>query len=383
MSGFSVECVQEAAPLRQHLGQWDALAAGAVEANPFYESWSLLPALEARPPAGGFSCALVWRDDEKTGRTLAGLFPLQRRRRYKGLPLEVLTSWRHDSWLLCTPLVLAGSATQAIRAFLAWAAGNRQGAGAVELRWLPCDGAFIGCLADALRLEPRMLASHVSTRAMLRRAPSAEACLEASLSKGWRKQLRRRAKRLQERGRVEHVALRRDEDAGPWIDDLFAIEAKGWKGQRGGALACSPERRRYAAAMLAGAHARGRLHMVGINLDGRPIARACNLLCGEGSYAYRTAYDEDFAAFSPGILAEIDNIVDFHALPGTQWLDSMSDPDNDALNRLWQHRRALQHLVIGTRRWGEIWVSLLPLLRWTRRIGRRPSGALDAKALAD
>jgi hypothetical protein len=61
--------------------------------------------------------------------------------------------------------------------------------------------------------------------------------------------------------------------------------------------------------------------MVGLNLDRKPLAHCWNMLSGEGSYAYRTAYDERFADFSPGIMAEIVTIRHFHELPATQRMD--------------------------------------------------------------
>ena len=78
---------------------WEELAAHALEPNPFYEPWILLPALRAQGEGEQFRCISIW--DE--GRLL-GLFPFERRRRFKGLPVTTLTSWRHSAYLLCTPL---------------------------------------------------------------------------------------------------------------------------------------------------------------------------------------------------------------------------------------------------------------------------------------
>jgi CelD/BcsL family acetyltransferase involved in cellulose biosynthesis len=202
---------------------------------------------------------------------------------------------------------------------------------------------------------------------LLRKSGTAEQHLEHALSARSRKNLRRKERNLQELGRLERVALRPGDDAGRWIEEFLRLEAAGWKGAGGGALAASESNRRFAFSMLAQAHTRNRLQMVGLNLDGKPLARCCNLLGGEGSYAYRTAYDERFADFSPGIMAEIATIRHFHELPATQWMDSLTEPDNATLNRLWLHRRTMQSVVVGAGSWGEMWVSMLPLLRWTKR----------------
>ena len=85
---------------------WDALARDALEPNPFYESWMLLPALRAFGAGQDVRVVLVWR-----GERLIGLFPFHHVARYKGMPVSALRSWLHVHCLLCTPLVLAGSAS--------------------------------------------------------------------------------------------------------------------------------------------------------------------------------------------------------------------------------------------------------------------------------
>jgi hypothetical protein len=98
-------------------------------------------------------------------------------------------------------------------------------------------------------------------------------------------------------------------------------------------------------------HRRDRLHIIGPDLDGRPIARCCDIAAGEASYAYRTAYEEAFSCYSPGVMAELD----------------ITDPDNVTLNRLWKERRTMQSVVVGSGAWGELWVSMLPMMRWAKR----------------
>ena len=67
------------------------------------------------------------------------------------------------------------------------------------------------------------------------------------------------------------------------------------------------------------------------------------------------------------MLAELLCLREFHKLAGTQWMDSYTDPRNPTVNRMWKHRRPLHNLAVGIGAWGEFWVSMLPLLRWTAR----------------
>jgi CelD/BcsL family acetyltransferase involved in cellulose biosynthesis len=359
---ITVSVVRDRTSLARVVEPWEDLARHVIEPNPLYEPWMLLPALEAQG-SEDFVCVLVWSGD-----VLTGLFPLTRQRRYKGTPLDVLCSWRHKSWMLCPPLVRAGAAGASIRALLDWLARDGCRASAVEFAYLPADGAFHGALAEVLSTGPAMvLQTAAFSRAVLRREGCAEAYLESAMSNGWRKELRRRERRLQERGTVRAVSMQPGEDARPWIADFLRLEASGWKGRNGSALASTDANRGFAEQTLIEAARRGRLQIVGIDHDGKPIARCCNLLAGTASYAFRVAYDEAFAYYSPGLMAEVEAIRDFHRLAQVQWMDSMTDPDNALINRLWKHRRGFQNLLVGVSAWGEFWVSILPLLRWVKR----------------
>lgn len=369
-SSTRVEVIRDAESLRRVLPAWEDLVAHALEPNPLYEPWMLLPALGTRA-AKDFFCVLVWTCDPgspQAGSQLGGLFPLQRLPRFMNLPVPALSSWCHSSWPLGTPLIRKLKARQCLEALLGWVRANGERASLVEFVCVPCDGPFHGALADVLRRHDSIaVTSRSFTRALLRKGSDGASHAQRAPSREMRKSLRRKERRLSELGAVSHRVLHAKDDVGRWIDDFLRLEASGWKGRRGTALACSEEDRRFAVEMLAGAFRRGRLQIVGLDFEGRPIARCCNLLTGQGSYAYRCAYDEDFAHYSPGVMAEVDSIRQFEALPGVQWMDSVTDPDNATLNRLWSDRRAIQSVLVGLGAWGGLWASVLPLLRWAKR----------------
>src|SRR6185503_6835588 len=99
-TGTIFEVLKDAASLRALVPDWEALAADAAEANPFYEHWMLLPALQAFGEGADFRCIAVWLDG-----TLGALFPMRLERRFHGLPLRALRSWSHRNMLHCTPLI--------------------------------------------------------------------------------------------------------------------------------------------------------------------------------------------------------------------------------------------------------------------------------------
>ena len=350
MQALKITELRDAAALAALVPEWENLAANALEPNPAYEPWMLLPALEAYGGGQDLRFVLVHHAGE-----LAGFFPLKAERRFRGLPVGTLASWRHPHCMLCVPLVRATVASKVLAGFLDW---SRKSASVVDLSHLVAEGAFHQALVDALNAgEFTSAITDAYTRPLLRRSKETVTTRD----------VRRREKRLCEAGKVERLVLRSREDLPRWIDEFLALEAAGWKGKRGSALACSETSRRFAQGLFTGAFERGRLIMVGINFDGRPIARYCGFTAGEGAIAFKTAYDESLRRYAPGMLAQVDMIRAFHERPELQWMDSYSDAGNGCVDDLWQHRRTVQRVAIAADARGELALALLPLMRLLKR----------------
>ena len=350
MARPTVILLRDRAALSAITPAWETLAANALEPNPFYEPWILLPALRARGE-DGFECVSIW-DEGK----LIGLFPFERRTSFRRLPVSTLISWRHSAYLLCTPLVRADAAIPALRALMRWAVDETS---VLEFLYFPVGGAFDDALRDAARTVVRTARS---SRALLVKAASADAYMEAAMSGQFRRQLRRNEKRLAALG-AKTFTIGPKGAIGDQVERFLELEMRGWKGREGGALAASAANYRFGRDVLKEAHRRGRLHMIGIDGEGRAIARRLSLLAGEGSYAFKTTYDEDYAAYSPGVLAEALSLRAFHELEGVRWMDSYTDPENPTVNRMWKDRRAMQSVAVGIGAWGAFWLSVYSSLR--------------------
>ena len=338
---------------------WENLAAAAIEPNPFYEPWMLLPALELFGLERGFRLITVW-----TGERLDAVLPMQRTAGFKGLPLPTLGSWLHRHCLLCTPLVRADGATQTLAALIGWLRADGDGAAVVNLRYIPSDGPFYRAL---IATGIRCVAMDGYARPVLRRAKDGEAYINDFISRKERQELRRRERRLQELGKLTRVALAPGEDAGRWIDEFLRLEASGWKGKEGSAMICSEANRRFLTETFLAAHRRGRLEMVGVDLDGKPLGRCTGFLAGDGAYAFKPAYDEAFAKYSPGIIAEVARIRNLHELPDVRWMDSFTDANNSVMSRLWKDRLTVQTVAFGTNAAGALALAALPFLRWAKQ----------------
>ena len=352
----------DAAALRELVPEWEALAADAVEPNPFYEHWMLLPALEAYG-ARDFR-ALVVRDSG----VLLGLFPLRAQRRFHGLPLRSLGCWRHRNMLLWgMPLVRAKGAGKCLAALL-----QSGQAPLIEFDWVSAGGAFYGALAEAANgCGATWAITDVYTRALLMRERDPRARFNSNMKNN----LRRWQSRLAAQGEVTPVRLAPGGDVRAWTEEFMRLEASGWKGRRGSALACRDDDRRFTIEVFAEAFRRGRLAITGLDLDGRPLARHCMLLGGEGAFTYKIAYDETYEKCSPGIVGEVDNVRQFMETPGPRWIDSNTARENTSYGRVWKDRVTVQRVAVGTSALGRLAVAALPLLRlaaqWQRAAARR------------
>lgn len=362
---LSVVEVRDAAGLAEHVPAWEALVAAAVEPNVFYEPWMLMPAIEAFGGGCDLRFVLVYAPDPinpKGPPLLCGLFPLERRSRYRRLPVVVLGLWRHPHCFLCTPLLRDGFARDAFDKFLIWAAGE---AALVELPKVPGEGPFQQLLVERQALG---FVSENYTRAFFRRRETGEVYLQVSVKGHHRRKMKRLERQLAETGPNEYRALTADGDLEAWVSAFLALEAAGWKGHEGTALTANPADERFFRAVVTGAFQRGRLLMHALHHAGRPIAMNCYLRSGPGGYFFKPTFDETFARFSPGRLLEVETIHRLHGVVGVEWVDSCTRPDNELLNALWADRRTIQSLVVSTGRApGDFVVSVLPLLRWLSR----------------
>jgi CelD/BcsL family acetyltransferase involved in cellulose biosynthesis len=363
LSVVVVTCATDLAP---HVAAWKDLARHSLEPNPFYESWMLLPALRAFGH-GKLLFALVYT--AVAGKPLlCGFFPLERKQGYKGLPLSYCTLWKHLYCVFAAPLLRTGWGQETLAAFLDWVAKHQRVA-LVEFPMVPGQGPFQQLLVeDAYRQSRLSYVSEAFPRALCEPHASAENYLESALATKRRKELRRQEKRLGELGLLEYRILERAEELPVWVDAFLELEASGWKGQKGDALDSRDLDRAFFRDFAAGAFACGQLMMLGLFLGGRPIALKCNLRSGHASFAFKIAFDEQLARFSPGVLLELQNIRVLHETPALRWMDSCAIPDHFMINRLWTERRLIQTVLLSTgRASGDLVVSLLPLLRWLKR----------------
>lgn len=344
-----------------------AAALRPAEANPFYSD-AILQA--ARDHVGDGKVRLV-----SLPRVLVPVRPTR-----LGRLVPAIAAWVHLHGPLGTPLLAAGDPDAAAADLLAALDGDRPGRRILEFPYLPLDGVVAGALRRAAERQGRpvtILGAH--RRAVLKR-PSETA--DAGLTSKKRKELGRQLRRLGEKGAltIEHVT---DADALPGaLADFLALEASGWKGRRGTALALRPTEKAFAEAAVAGAAARGDVAIHAIRLDGKAIAMLVSFRSGDTAVTWKIAYDETLGRYSPGVHVMLAASEWLLGNPGIAMIDSLAIADHPMVDHLWPDRLAIGTLVIGPKGGSSacrLGIALAELELRLRPLARRAVHALRRK----
>jgi CelD/BcsL family acetyltransferase involved in cellulose biosynthesis len=359
--------------LERHIPAWNSLAASAIDPNPFYEPWMLIPALRELPDE---SVRLLFIYDTSCD-LLCGLVPVVRRSSYHRLPIPNLRFWQHKYCFLCTPLLRAGSAESALAVYLDWAESNLTAWSLIEFNHTSGDGPFSRLLkAELRRRDHHRYLIETFERAMIRPAGGGQSYLESNVSNGRRKEWRRQFNRLREQGCIDFAELDREEDLDIWIEQFMEVEASGWKGRAGSAILFEPQSRRFFSQVLHGAFQQGKLMMLSLCVNGVPIAMKCSVRAGTGVFAFKIAYREDFRRFSPGVQLELETIHRLHQDRDIHWMDSCAEPNHVMIDHLWAERRTIQTVTLpAPGRFAASIRSLMDLRNYYARI----LGAMRAK----
>jgi CelD/BcsL family acetyltransferase involved in cellulose biosynthesis len=328
--------------------EWSDLAAAAVEPNPFYGPALLIPALRE------FGDKRVRLAVVRSGGALIALAPLIRVRGYSRLPIDYMASWMHPHCFLATPLIRAGCECAALAALFDLAAA---GGWFLRLRRLDAKGPVFAAAGAAAAATGRIAApSALFRRALFTAGRDADRYLQSALSAKKRKELRRQRARLQECGDLEFEQLTAAGDLDRWIADFLALEAAGWKGRAGTALAAIAAEKAFFADAARRAFAAGTLQIFRLASAGRPIAMIVNFIERGAAYSFKIAYDESYARYSPGVLLEIDMMRALENIPGFAFIDSCAAEDHPMINSLWRERRAIGALNVSRRSLASKWL---------------------------
>ncbi len=211
----------------------------------------------------------------------------------------------------------------------------------LRLQYLDADDATFAAIIAAVsaRGAPSRIMSD-------RERPYLAGDADRKRSGSTRKKLRQDWNRLSATGAVDIVNVR-DPAATPEAFDVFLkLEAASWKGTRGTAVLSDDSHAAFVRQFIANLAADDSASVALLRIDGKPIAAQVVLYDGTMAYTWKTAYDTDYAKYSPGALL-VDRISeDLLAGDGVTAIESCS-PDGGFMATLWTGRRRTVDLLIG------------------------------------
>jgi hypothetical protein len=309
-------------------------------AESFFEPEYVLPAAEF---IGGRRVALLV---VKGSDGWLACLPIHRPRTWHRVPARGLATWQHKYCFCGTPLVRSDRVESAVGEMTRELMRQRTAA-FVGFDSLSNEGPVREALRASIEEEGgEELRVGVHQRAALRRRPAAQGY--PTLKAKHRHELARKRRRLEELlgGGLETLDRAREFEAVDWFLDL---EASGWKGRGGTALASVELDAQFFRTVCRSFRELGRLHLLSLEANGRRVAMACNLRAGEGIFCLKIAFDERWRRYSPGAQLMRDHLTWFEREGGASWMDSCVEPGSDLVNRLWPDRRGIVTLALPTR----------------------------------
>jgi CelD/BcsL family acetyltransferase involved in cellulose biosynthesis len=320
---------------------WRALAASAAEPNVFYEPDFALAA--ARVFGRGVEAVLVWDGPQR----LAGLFPLAIVRRHGA---KLAMGWTHPFAPLGTPLVDRDAGAAAVEAFLDHVAGDDALPKLLLLPYLHETGPVATALAAALARHGGVHAAFGRhRRAALMPGDDRAAYLVRAIGAKRRKELRRQRHRLADGGALGFSLARTPAEVAPALREFMALEAAGWKGRAGTAMAQRAEIGRFVETAVTALAARRQASVARLCCGPRPLACAVVLRSGSGAWGWKIAYDEGFAAASPGVQLYLDLTEALLADPTIAFVDSCAVPDHPMIDHIWRERLSVADWLVALR----------------------------------
>ena len=344
--------------------EWRALAERAIEPNGYYlPAWELAVNASAHGRTG-VSALSAWRDaspnrlapielapsEDPTSKParLIGLLPVVSLWRACKIPLPALAS-ASPYGTLCTPLLDRRLAEEAANGLMREA--RKTGAHALILSDVSLNGAAMKAFTMALRqdgLQPIVLHSHL--RACLDARREADEVFRDALSAKKLKELRRQRNRLAEHGEVRFTVARTTEEVAQAVEVFLALEASGWKGERGTALRQREGDLSFIRSATRGLSETGQCEIVTLHAGETPVAAAVVLRHQDRAFYFKLGIDERFAKFSPGVQLTLDLTRHLCADAVLATADSTASADHPMINPIWRGRLKIGDVIIPLRR---------------------------------
>ena len=126
---------------------------------------------------------------------------------------------------------------------------------------------------------------------------------------------------------------------------FLKLEARSWKGANGTALLSDEDDAAFTRRLIGDLAEHRNASVALLRVDGKPIAAQVLLYSGSMAYTWKTAFDADFAKYSPGALLVdkvTDELFDRQAITAVE----SCSPESGFMAQLWTGRRMTVDMLV-------------------------------------
>lgn len=321
----------------------------AVEPNIFFNPRFLAPAM---PRLDDREIRfMVLRDDEEQRSRLRFLMPYSIEKPGFNVGVSVIRAWSTPFGPLGAPLVDREDPVGIIDDVLDVL--SRPHLKLPEVLLIP-DIRINGAVASALRQVAigrnlPVVTTDRHERPILHSRLDGDAYVQLALGSHHRREFQRQQRRLEKLGKLEFTESRDPDDVRRRTEEFLSLEASGWKGRKRTAMAVDRFRAAFAREALYCLAERDMCRIHTLDLDGKAIASLVVMRESGVAYTWKTAFNEDYANYSPGTLLMIDTTKKLLEDANITRADSLAISDHPVMSRLWMEKEPLATLAIGLR----------------------------------
>ncbi len=331
----------------RHVNAWTDLTSRALEPNVFLEPGFALASVQHVPAARRPSFLLVWKNSPAPEEhRLIGLFALHPPKTGRG---GILHLWSNPMMAAGAPLIDRDDGAAAIEALQGFVSQRFPGVETIIFPQSNLSGAVARLLGTHCMTHG--LAARIfdrRSRAIVTNRNDPAEFARNFISPKKRKELRRQRRRLEDLGRIAYTSAQGVDAIKPAMEAFLALEASGWKGGQSSALLSDPSTATFARTMARNFAARGACRIDALELDGRPIAMGVVLSAHDTAFYWKTAYDEAFARYSPGVLFSLEMTTRMIENGAHEVINSCAIPDHPMIDHIWRERMEIGDLAIAT-----------------------------------
>lgn len=322
------------------LPAWRDLSKRCAEDNVYYGPRYARALLDSVEKNADILFAVVWEGSE-----LVAMLPVKMGRRTLPVCQPAGHAWQTPYTFSCMPLLDSTRKLDAAARLLDVLASIS------EAEWIiptiNTGGESCRAITAALaqRELPWVLLGQFE-RAALKAGVTFDQHMSDHVSPKRRKDLARTRRRLEQLGQVEFETYTCGEGLRRAVTMFLDLEASGWKGKRGTALACDEKTKAFAVEAFTGDEDDSICRADVLTLNGTAIAVSLIASAGQTGFTVKCCYDEAYRSCSAGLLLEVEVLRSFLTENWAMRLDAAT-AGTHVIDDFWPGRTEVADLIFS------------------------------------